>query len=188
VQPSELDESPLLGELPSDTVKRVALEKARTVADSVPKAIILAADTIVVWKDRILAKPQDREQAYWMLRSLRGRPHEVITAITLLNVTENRVYSSAENTRVWMRHYSEQEMADYIASGDPFDKAGGYAIQNAEMHPVERIEGCYFNVVGLPLCEVVKGLKEVGFPPNMLPKGGMSAVCPHDVIDVKFDS
>lgn len=188
VESGALDERPFPGESPLETVRRVAVEKAQAVAAKEPQAIILAADTIVVWDNRILGKPKDHEEARWMLRSLRGRAHQVVTAIALLNAVDQRMHIGAVSTKVWMRNYSDPEIETYIASGDPFDKAGAYAIQNQLLHPVERIDGCYFNVVGLPLCEVVKGLIQVGYHHDRLPTEKLDEVCPHDVVDVGFEA
>lgn len=164
VRPAQIDERPLSGEDPETTAKRVALAKAEAAASIGAKGIVLGADTVVVLDGTVLGKPRDKDEALGMLRALRGRGHEVITGVALLNTENGRAYVAAVTTKVWMRDYSEKEMAAYVASGDPYDKAGGYAIQNTLLRPVRRIEGCYFNVVGLPLCEAIKGLIEVGYP------------------------
>jgi predicted house-cleaning NTP pyrophosphatase (Maf/HAM1 superfamily) len=102
-----------------------------------------------------------------MLIQLRGRVHQVYTAITLLDAASGRIYSEVAMTDVCMRSYTDAEMETYIASGDPFDKAGGYAIQNPEFHPVEELRGCYSNVVGLPLCYLAQALRDFGVTLNL---------------------
>ncbi|MBC8099093.1 MAG: Maf family protein, partial [Armatimonadetes bacterium] len=138
--------------------------------------IVLSADTIGVQQDQyepnniILSKPADAHEAFQMLRRLRERPHTVYTAFRLLKIAEDRPNELAhmtyidhlEATEVTMRDYTDDEIEAYIASGDPFDKAGGYAIQNRAFRPVLQIDGCYNNVVGLPLCAVKRALNEYG--------------------------
>jgi len=167
VQPVDINESPQPGELPSDYVLRLAESKARAAGSFASIGqIVLAADTTVVDGAQILGKPADAQEAREMLRSLRGREHFVYTAIGISNPRDESVYVDICETQVWMRHYTDDEIEAYIASGDPFDKAGAYAIQNPTFHPVERIVGCYSNVVGLPLCRVVRGLAQFGlYPP-----------------------
>ena len=187
IRAADIDERPLPAELPIETAKRVALAKAEAIASKGIKGIILGADTIVVLAGTILGKPRDRDEAFRMLRALRGREHDVITGVALLNTDNGQKHISAVITKVWMRNYSDEEMAAYIASGDTYDKAGAYAIQNNMLRPVERIEGCYFNVVGLPLCEVIKGLIEVGYPSSALPINKLDEICPHDIIGLDLD-
>ena len=119
--------------------------------------IVLAADTVVVLNGAILGKPGDDSEAKAMLTSLRGRVHRVLTGVALAALGEI-VWSSVVTTTVWMREYGDDELERYIRSGSPLDKAGAYGIQDANFRPVERIEGCLANVVGLPLCEVRRAL------------------------------
>jgi septum formation protein len=137
--------------VPAPTLaEELALAKARAVAQDEPAAVVLGADTIVVLDDRPLGKPEDADEARRMLRALRGRAHEVVTGVAV--VAPGGVGRTAHaRTLVHMRCYTDAEIEAYIASGDPFDKAGAYAIQHPEFRPVARIEGCYCNVVGLPL-------------------------------------
>ncbi|MCL4254695.1 MAG: Maf family protein, partial [Anaerolineae bacterium] len=127
--------------------------------------VILSADTIGITESgELLGKPEGADMARDMLMRLRNRPHVVITAFTLLRLGDTPVrYADFVQTRVFMRDYTDAEIEAYIATGDPFDKAGGYAIQHNGFMPVERIEGCYNNVVGLPLCAVKRGLIHVGW-------------------------
>ena len=177
VVPADVNEDPRAGEPPVDYVTRLAREKALAVAPEVsPDSIIVAADTTVVdagerLAGEILGKPADEAQAAEMLRRLRGRVHQVYTAIALLRVKDQALLSDWCRTDVRMRAYSEAEIADYVASGDPLDKAGGYAIQSGMFDPVEEIQGCYANVVGLPLCLLARLLRELGEPvPQDLPE------------------
>ena len=123
------------------------------------RQIIIAADTAVVDGDAILGKPTNASAAIDMLRALRDRSHHVYTSISLRDTANGRVLSDICITEVLMRPYSEAEIMDYVASGDPFDKAGAYAIQNQGFDPVAKITGCYTNVVGLPLCHLAESLR-----------------------------
>ena len=172
----EIDESRRGGEGLIEYAERLSREKAEAVVDALDSSptlvisadtiVILAADTIGIDQDgELLGKPADAEDARRMLRRLRNRAHQVITAFTVfLNARPARVITRHAETVVHMRDYSDAEIDAYIASGDPFDKAGGYAIQNEAFHPVARIEGSYSNVVGLPLDELQAALHEVGCP------------------------
>ena len=158
VMKPEIDESRHLDEALIDYAERLSREKAEAVAnmlDELP-ALIIAADTIVIdHEGELLGKPVNVADARRMLRHLRGRAHRVVTAFTVRqNVAAPRVITRHARTLVIMRDYSAAEIDAYIASGDPFDKAGGYAIQNEVFQPVARIEGSYSNVVGLPLDEL----------------------------------
>jgi septum formation protein len=168
-QPAHVDESMLAGELPEDYARRLAREKAGAVFRERPREIVLGADTIVVVDSQVLGKPRDRSDAARMLRLLSGRSHRVITGICLVyppsqSATQDLELETgnlkletpiedvrAETTEVWMRDISEEEIRDYVASGEPMDKAGAYAIQGIASRWIFRIVGCYFNVVGLPV-------------------------------------
>ena len=162
----EIDESPLPGEPPTEYVCRMAEGKALA-AESQLKAegIAVAADTTVADGDRVLGKPADPQEAAEMLRQLRGRSHLVHTAIAILRYGEHKIHLDLCTTEVPMRRYSDEEITAYIATGDPFDKAGGYAIQHKGFHPVAGLAGCYANVVGLPLCHLVRSLERLGIRP-----------------------
>ncbi len=153
VMPADVDETPFWGEAPADYVRRMAASKGRHVAGlSGPDHLVISADTTVVDRDQILGKPADAAEAEKMLRQLRGRQHQVYTAIALIQ--GGKMVSDCCRSDVPMRVYSDEEMQAYIASGDPLDKAGAYAIQNAEFRPVEAFSGCFANVMGLPLCHL----------------------------------
>jgi septum formation protein len=162
VRPSSVDEARIGDEDPGEHVRRLAREKAQSVACG-PDEIVLGADTVVVIDGEVLGKPSDPEHAARMLRQLSGRAHEVVTGICLR--TSNRLIVDMESTRVRFVRLSEEEIAAYAASGEPLDKAGAYAIQGLASRFVGRIEGCYFNVVGLPVALVWRHLKELAaFP------------------------
>ena len=129
--------------------------------------IIITADTTVLLDDQVLNKPHDEAHARELLLSLRGRWHHVVTAVVVSALVDNslRMYGKSVKTPVLMRPYSEDEIDAYIASGDPMDKAGAYGIQNPQFQPTERIDGCYLNVVGLPLCALVDLLAHFGITP-----------------------
>jgi septum formation protein len=159
VSPAQVDERLRAEETPRDYVLRLAVSKARAVGAQAPRrAVVLAADTSVVHQGQILGKPVDPQQAEAMLRRLRGEEHLVYTALALLRVADDALVTDLCVTEVPMRLYSDEEMRTYIASGDPMDKAGAYAIQHPGFKPVENLAGCYANVVGLPLCHLTRAL------------------------------
>jgi septum formation protein len=166
IHPADVDETLLPGESPSSAVMRLAAAKADTVAARFPAAITLAADTLVVDPPAtVLGKPANPTAAREMLRRLRGRQHLVITAIALRHPGEPE--AGMVTTLVRMRDYTDAEIEAYVASGDSLDKAGGYAIQYHDFRPVAAIEGCYTNVIGLPLCLTYSLLNEVGLRPGI---------------------
>lgn len=144
-------------ESPGKLAERLAREKAQALRTRKPGSIVLGADTIVVIRGQVLGKPRDRRDARRMLRLLSGRSHQVTTAVCLAGPGFEDTRS--ETTRVTMRQLSEKEIRDYVASGEPMDKAGAYAIQGIASRFVSRIEGCYFNVVGLPVPLVYRMLR-----------------------------
>jgi nucleoside triphosphate pyrophosphatase len=151
-----VDETPLLDESPLDYVRRVAEYKARAVPASINETV-LGADTTVVVGDAMLGKPVDAADARRMLALLSGRQHEVITGICLRRGP--KVLVDHAITAVWFAPLSAGEIEDYVASGEPMDKAGAYAIQGLASKFIERIHGCYFNVVGLPVSLVYRRLQ-----------------------------
>ena len=163
VEPAQVDENPLPGEDPLVYVLRLAQSKARAVAErSLAEDVILAADTTVVDGGEIMGKPSDRFEAEAMLRRLRGRQHQVFTALAVLRLSDNSLVTDWCVTEVPMRAYSDDEMQAYIATGDPLDKAGAYAIQHPGFKPVSELQGCFANVMGLPLCHVVRAFEKLG--------------------------
>lgn len=164
VMSSAVDETPIPGESPHDLVQRLAVAKAELVAArAVGPAIILAADTEVTLDDHIFGKPRSAEDARRMLRQLSGRTHSVATGVALIRLPDGERSSFVESTLVHFAQLSEEEIDRYIATDEPFDKAGAYAIQGHAGRYIPRIEGCYFNVVGLPLARVTQALTQFGW-------------------------
>ncbi len=169
VHAANINEDQIAGETPLEYAGRLSREKAEAVARIYPQRYVLGADTIVVVSDevsgnpKILGKPKDAAEAAGMLRMLSGRGHEVSTAVSLV-VPETRTETQSlmtrtSTTRVWFRHLSEEEIQQYVASGEPMDKAGAYAIQGGASLWAYRIEGEYSSVVGLPLSVVTEMLQ-----------------------------
>jgi septum formation protein len=171
VQPSGIEE-PLEPGVPAATLAMtLARAKARDVGDRLrvatdALAFVLGADTLVVLDQRPLGKPASRDEARAMLCALRGRVHEVVTAVVLLEAPEGQETMAAVTSQVTMRDYTDREIDDYVATGEPDDKAGAYAVQGQGGHLVARVEGCYTNVVGLPLGTTARLLRTVGFIPR----------------------
>ena len=174
VIPAGVDETPLPNEPPDRYVSRLAESKARAVAGKAEEGeLVVAADTTVADGDMILGKPQDAIEARKMLSALRGRVHQVYTALAIYDPAAGQLVTDLASTHVPMRAYSDQEIEAYIETGDPFDKAGSYAIQHPEFHPVDSLTGCYANVVGLPLCHLVRSMRRFG----VSPQGDLPAGC-----------
>ena len=162
---ADINETPREGEPPRDYVRRLAEEKA--VAASLradASQVILAADTIVVDGDTLLGKPADPSEAKRMLLQLRGRVHQVYTGLAALRVSDGHILRDVCAADVQMREYSEAEIDAYIATGDPLDKAGAYAIQHPTFKPVASTTGCYAGVMGLPICHVTRLLWHMDIP------------------------
>ncbi|HLO24755.1 MAG TPA: Maf family nucleotide pyrophosphatase [Geobacteraceae bacterium] len=162
VHPGDVPEDVLPGEAPEDHVVRLAREKSQNVAARVEGRFFIGADTVVVCAGEIMGKPKDGADAERMLWKLSGVPHEVITGFAIYDKERHDAVSGAVTTKVFFKRLRDEEIHAYIATGCPFDKAGAYAIQGGAAHMVERIDGSYTNVVGLPLCEVVEELRRIG--------------------------
>jgi septum formation protein len=170
VSAANIPEIPLAGEIPRACAERLAREKAHAVLRQQPGKLVLGADTIVVIDGEILGKPRDQADAMRMLRLLSGRTHQVITGVCLVGTlrTENQKLETgfedtrSETTLVSMTTLSDEDVRSYIASGEPMDKAGAYAIQGMASRWIPRIDGDYFNVVGLPVALVRRMLQEHG--------------------------
>lgn len=160
-----------------ERARELALAKARAVAVRHPQRIVLAADTLIDFDGRLLGKPRDAADAVAMLRSLRARWHRVITGLAVIDGRAGQEFAAAEVTRVLMRSYAEAEIAAYVASGDPMDKAAAYAIQNRDFHPVAQLDVCYTNVMGLPLCATRELLERVGLHAPQDGQGLRSSEC-----------
>jgi septum formation protein len=168
VQPADVDETTLPNESPSECAERLAQQKALRVWNERPHDLVLGADTVVVVDRAILGKPTDAGDAARMLRLLRGRDHQVITGVCLvwpnmrsaiLRNEKRELKTASETTLVTMGEISDQEISDYVATGEPMDKAGAYAIQGIASRWIPRIEGDYSNVVGLPVALVYRMLR-----------------------------
>ncbi|MGH9738416.1 MAG: Maf family protein [Candidatus Acidiferrales bacterium] len=170
VQAALIDEAPRAGELAGDYVRRLAFEKARAAANEIAErqgtsddTIFIGADTTVVVDGEIFGKPESEVDAQRMLRLLSGRVHEVHTGLAVVRSPGAWERVAEEITRVTFAKISDEEVESYIATGEPFGKAGGYAVQGLAGRYVTRIEGCYFNVVGLPLALLYSMLRETGW-------------------------
>jgi septum formation protein len=172
----DVDETPRTGEAPEALARRLALVKAESGSARHPEALVLGADTVVEIDGQSLGKPRNAAEAIETLRRLRGRGHRVITGVALVSTTGAARIRMA-TTEVWMRSYTDAQIEEYVTSGDPFDKAGSYAIQHPTFRPVERIAGCFLNVVGLPLPAVVDLLRSAGIS-AATNHAGLEAACP----------
>lgn len=174
---ADIDETPLPGEHPGAMTCRLAEEKARAVAarlgEDAGPALIVAADTTVALGDEIYGKPDDAEHARRMLCDLRAGPHQVFSAVSILQLPGERQATRINTTNVHMRNYRDDEIDAYIATGDPLDKAGAYGIQASDFHCVAQLQGCYAGVMGLPLADLAELLAEFGCPVT----GDVRSVC-----------
>lgn len=162
VHTADIDESQRPGESPDSLVQRLAREKVQAVAAQQLNCIVLGADTVVVLDGQVLGKPVDAADATAMLRGLRGRDHQVLSAVYACDETHGLAAGALSETLVTMRAYEDAEIAAYVASGDPIDKAGAYAIQHREFAPAAAIDGCFSGVMGFPLADVAEVLRAVG--------------------------
>lgn len=163
VVPSNADETLLMHETPDAHVIRLSCDKAMEVANRQDQTgrWFIGSDTVVVRDNDILGKPTDAAEAAVMLTSLSGRSHRVISGYAVFDRQSQRTISAAVTTKVFFKNLTSQEIEGYIATGEPFDKAGSYAIQGIGSFMVPKVEGSYTNVVGLPLCEVIAALEEL---------------------------
>lgn len=159
---ADIDETPVAGEMPAVYVARLALEKARKVAEAHPQMVVLGSDTTVVCDGQILGKPENDADACRILRSLSGRAHQVMTAVALVKDNQHKVHTVV--TEVDFCPLSDEQIQAYVATGEPADKAGAYGIQGKGAVLVAAIHGSYSNVVGLPLTETAGLLREFGVP------------------------
>jgi len=161
---SAVDETPIPGESARELVQRLALAKAElAAARALGPAIVIAADTVVTLDGAILGKPRTTEDARQMLEKLSGRTHSVITGVALIRLPDAERVEFQETTHVQFGALEPEEIVRYLSSGEPFDKAGAYAIQGRAARYIPRIEGCYYNVVGLPLARLCNRLAELGW-------------------------
>lgn len=157
---------------PEEMVAQLALRKARAVSDRLPDGYVLGADTVVLHGETVLGKPVDSDDAARMLRLLSGSRHSVLTGLALVNAATGYFLERLSLTQVWVKTLVDSEIRAYIATGEPFDKAGAYGIQGKGALLVEKIEGCYFNVVGLPLSLLNEMITEMNIPTWLGRKGG----------------
>lgn len=163
IAPSHVEELVLQGASPRETAEGLAMEKAQSVASQWGDGLVIGADTVVVLDGRILGKPDDAESARQMLRCLSGRQHQVITGIAVVDASTGLNRLDSVTTAVGFARLEEPLISRYVATGEPLDKAGGYAIQGFGALLVEGITGCYYNVVGLPLRRLAEMLGEFGY-------------------------
>jgi 23S rRNA (uracil1939-C5)-methyltransferase len=185
VMPSNVDEAVITGETPREMVLRLSSAKAQAVADTLDQGYVIGADSTVVFEDRAIGKPVDAADARRMLRELSGTRHHVTTGVTVIDAASGRKLTDSMTGGIVLRELSDEEIETSVASGTPMDKAGAYAIQDAELRPGDLVEGCYTNVVGLPLCRLTRMLAELGcpLPPEwaILPQNRCQTDCPFAV-------
>ena len=169
---SEVEEQEVPGEKPAELVIRLAKEKAlqggaSLSPNSLKKALVIGADTIVIDGEEVLGKPVDEADAARILQQLKGKTHQVLSGIALYDLSSGEIRTRLICTEVEMREYTEDEIQEYIASGDPLDKAGAYGIQNRDFNPAPQFYGCFANVMGLPLCHLALLMKEMGIDADL---------------------
>lgn len=181
VRPVEVDERAPSHGSPEIIARRLARTKAETSRLVDRDALIIAADTVVAVDESILGKPVDAKDAHWMLKLLRAREHEVVSAVAVMRAGGRSALMRQPVTRVVMRNYAGTEIEASIARGDPFDKAGAYAIQDGTFRPVERYDGCYCNVVGLSLWATIELLRKADVDVSAVDESDLlpqCALCP----------
>ena len=160
---------PDVGEAPEKYVVRSAIAKLGEGEWTADEGWLVSADTIVALDGEILGKPKSDEEARHMLRRLRDRRHQVVTGLAALDTESGRVRTGTETSDIFTRNYADGDIEAYITSGEPFDKAGAYAVQDDVFNPVKRVKGCYLNVVGLPMCLLIGLLDRLGAKPKLRP-------------------
>ena len=168
ITPADLDEDSLPGESPVEMVERLSRQKALAVAAGMESGLVIGADSTVVFEVQAVGKPVDDDDARRMLRMLSGTTHHVSTGITVVDAASGQILSDAMTSQISLRYLTDQEIDASIASGVPRDKAGAYAVQDADLRPAADWEGCYNNIVGLPICRLLEMLQELGY---QLPDG-----------------
>jgi len=162
VEPSNYEEDMHSGLEPHEFAQKISLEKAKAVASKHENAIVIAADTFIVFGGQILGKPHTEKEARKMLEAISGESHSVITGFSIIDTGKNKTLSKSVETKIYIRKLTSAEIDAYVKSKEPLDKAGAYAIQGLGAVFVEKIEGDYFNVIGLPLSALTEALKEFG--------------------------
>ena len=162
IKSPDIDETPMEQESAEDMVKRLSFQKALAISGGVESGYVIGADSTVELEGRSYGKPIDSEDAIRMLKELSGTDHRVVTGVTVIEVDTGRYITDALKTSVSMRALSDEEIRGSVDSGTPMDKAGAYAVQDSDLEPASSIEGCYTNVIGLPLCRLISMLDELG--------------------------
>ncbi len=162
IVPPSINEERKKGESPKEYVVRISLEKALNIANYFPDKWVIGADTVVVYKGRIIGKPESEEDAFKTLKMLKGKWHKVITGFSIVCVERSVYYKNFVETKVFLKNLTDDEILRYIKTCEPFGKAGSYAIQGKGGYMVKEIKGSYANVVGLPLCELTEALQSLG--------------------------
>lgn len=162
IVPSDYEEDMDLEKSPEDLVMYLAHGKAADVAKKHKKGIVIGVDTIVVFNDKILGKPRDKEDAFNMLKSFSGKTQEVYSGVCLIDCETGKMIKDYEITKVKFRKVDDSEINSYVATGEPLDKAGAYGIQDLSSIFIEKVDGCYFNVTGFPVYNIYKNLRKLG--------------------------
>ncbi|MCX7856598.1 MAG: Maf family protein [Deltaproteobacteria bacterium] len=162
IVPPSIKEERKKGESPKSYVLRISLEKALTIGNYFPDKWVIGADTVVVYKNKLIGKPKNEEHAFMTLKTLKGKWHKVITGFSIVNLQRNIYYTHAVETKVFIKDLTDEEIIKYIKTSEPFGKAGSYAIQGKGGYMIKEIKGSYANVIGLPICEVTEALQNLG--------------------------
>ena len=162
LDPSALEGPSRRSETPAEYVARLAIEKADSMERPAPEGVLLTADTTVALGDRTFGKPRTQDEARIMLNTLRGRTHSVLTGVSVRDLRTGMTVTEVKDSAVRMRDYTAGEIDRYLSTDTPLDRAGAYGVQDRCFSPVKAVEGCYLNVVGLPLCTVVKLIERIG--------------------------
>jgi len=163
IVPSDVPEEPQPGEAAGDVVKRLSADKALAVAANLAHGLVIGADSMVVMEGEVIGKPSGPAEARLMLLRLRGTRHQVATGVTVVDAASGRSLSDSMTSNITLRYLSDGEIDASIATGTPLDKAGAYAVQDTDLRPAESWDGCYSNIVGLPLCRLGEMLAELGY-------------------------
>lgn len=161
IKPSSYQEDMSIDKNPRELVKKLSYNKAKAIVNDHSDSIIIGADTIVVINDKIMGKPKSEQDAANMLKNLSNKPHSVFTGFTIINTKNKQTITKAVETKIYFKELSDKQIKEYIATKEPMDKAGAYAIQGRASKFIEKIEGSYYNVMGLPIDELKKDLENI---------------------------
>ncbi len=182
ITPADVNEDPLPGETPAEMVERLSRDKALKIAGTMTTGFVIGADSTVVHLGESIGKPIDDDEARAMLRRLRGTTHHVSTGLTVVNAATGNALTASMTSEITLRHFTDDEIEASIATGTPRDKAGAYAVQDTDLRPASGWDGCYHNIVGLPTCQLLQMLRELGWQPPtgwLLPAGAACGLgCP----------